>query len=69
MAALEDGTIDVMLVQDSFRIGYEAVRSLARKLRKEVPERRIDLPARAYTKADLADAKVRALLSGPGKSK
>lgn len=68
LSALEDGTIDVMLVQDAFRIGYEAVRSLARKLRNETSERRIDLPARAYTKADLADPNVRVLLMGPAKS-
>ena len=29
VAALKAGTIDVMLVQDSYRIGYEAVKSLA----------------------------------------
>jgi ribose transport system substrate-binding protein len=49
--ALKDGTVDVMLVQDPFRIGYEAVKSLAEKLSGRVPARRLDLPARAIVKA------------------
>ncbi len=44
-AAFAKGTIDVMLVQDPVRIGYEAVRSLAMKLNGETPRKRIDLPA------------------------
>ncbi|MDZ4800056.1 MAG: substrate-binding domain-containing protein, partial [Bryobacteraceae bacterium] len=41
---LRDGIIDVMLVQDAFRIGYEAVRSLADKLSGHTPAPRLDLP-------------------------
>ncbi|MFN7933998.1 MAG: substrate-binding domain-containing protein [Bryobacteraceae bacterium] len=44
-AAFAKGTIDVMLVQDPVRIGYEAVRSLAMKLNGQTPQKRIDLPA------------------------
>ena len=51
--ALEDGTVDVMLVQDPFRIGYEAVRSLAEELAGRTPARRLDLPARIIVRADL----------------
>jgi ribose transport system substrate-binding protein len=54
--ALRDGTADVMLVQDAFRIGYEAVKSLAEKLAGHVP-------ARAVVKADLDNPTVRALLN------
>jgi ribose transport system substrate-binding protein len=61
--ALKDGTIDVMLVQDPFRIGYEAVKSLAEKLRGQTPVKRLDLPARVIVKADLDNPEVRALLS------
>ncbi len=64
VAALRDGTIDVMLVQDAFRIGYEAVRSLAEKLRGRSPAARLDLPARAVVKADLGKPEVQALLAG-----
>lgn len=60
--ALQDGTIDVMLVQDPFRLGYEAVKSLAAKLGGRTPARRLDLPARAIVKGDLDKPDVRALL-------
>lgn len=62
--ALEAGTIDVMLVQDPFRIGYQAVRSLAEKLRGGTPQRRLDLPARKIVRADLRLPEVRSLLGG-----
>jgi ribose transport system substrate-binding protein len=64
--ALRDGTIDVMLVQDAFRIGYEAVRSLADKLRGGTPPARIDLPARPIVRADLDKPEVQALVTGAG---
>jgi ribose transport system substrate-binding protein len=64
--ALQEGTIDVMLVQDPFRIGYEALHSLAQKLSGGTPARRLDLPARKVVKADLKTPEVRALLSGAG---
>jgi ribose transport system substrate-binding protein len=65
--ALADGTIDVMLVQDPVRIGYEAVRSLAEKLRGGSPPQRLDLPARSIVKADLANPEVLAFLTGGGR--
>ena len=60
--ALADGTITMMLVQDSFKIGYEAVKSLAVKLNGGTPEKRMDLPARMITKADMDKPEVQALL-------
>ncbi len=60
--ALKNGTIDVMLVQDPFRIGYEAVKSLAEKLKGGTPLHRMDLPARIITKGDLDKPEVKALL-------
>jgi ribose transport system substrate-binding protein len=60
--ALQNGTIDIMLVQDSFRIGYEAVKSLADKLGGRTPPRQLDLPARAVRKADIDKPEVQALL-------
>jgi ribose transport system substrate-binding protein len=60
--ALKNGTIDVMLVQDPYRIGYEAVKSLARKLNGETPERRMDLKARVIVRSDLEKPEIRALL-------
>ena len=63
--ALKDGTIDVMMVQDSFQIGYHAVRSLVLKLAGEAPRKQIDLPAREITLKDLAQPGVRTLLGLP----
>ena len=61
--ALNEGTIDIMLVQDPARPGYEAVKSLAQKLRGETPVRRMELPVRVIVKSDLDRPEVRALLS------
>jgi len=60
--ALNDGTMDAMLVQDPFRIGYEAVKSLAEKLGGRTPQKRLDLPARMIVKSDLGKPDVKALL-------
>lgn len=60
--ALRDGTVNVMLVQDPFRIGYESVKSLAEQLSGRTPARRLDLPARVIVKSDLEKPDVRALL-------
>lgn len=65
VAALKEGTIDVMLVQDPFRLGYEAVKSLADRLAGRTPTRRLEIPARSIVAADLDKPEVRALLS-PG---
>jgi ribose transport system substrate-binding protein len=62
VAALKDGTINVMLVQDPYRIGYEAVRSLVQKLNGQTPPQRMDLKARVIVKEDLEKPEVQALL-------
>lgn len=60
--ALRDGTSDVMLVQDAFRIGYEAVKSLADKLSGRIPPRRLEIPARVVVRQDLDKPEVKELL-------
>ncbi len=62
VAALKDGTINVMLVQDPYRIGYEAVRSLVMKLNGQIPPQQMDLKARVIVKEDLDKPDVQALL-------
>jgi ribose transport system substrate-binding protein len=62
VAALKDGTINVMLVQDPYRIGYEAVRSLVMKLNGQTPPKQMDLKARVIVKEDLDKPDVQALL-------
>jgi ribose transport system substrate-binding protein len=60
--ALADGTADVMLVQDSFRTGFEAVKSLADHLAGRPVVRRLDLPPHVIRKAGLEKPEVRRLL-------
>jgi ribose transport system substrate-binding protein len=60
--ALEAGVIDLMLVQDPFKLGYEAVKSLAEKLAGKSPAKRMDLPVKEIVKADLAKPEIRTLL-------
>jgi ribose transport system substrate-binding protein len=62
LEALKDGTIDAMLVQDPYRIGYEAVRSLVMKLNGQTPPPQIDLKVRVIVKQDLDKPDVQALL-------
>ena len=59
---LKDATIDALVAQDPFRIGYEAVKSIAQKLNGETPPREIDLSARVITPLDLDKPEVKALL-------
>lgn len=61
--ALEDGTVNAMMVQNPFRLGYEAVKSLNDKLNGLTPPKRVELPARVILKSDLAKPDVRALLN------
>jgi ribose transport system substrate-binding protein len=60
---LKDGTIDGMVVQDPFQMGFESVRILVDRLGGATPPRRIDLSARVVTKPDLEKPEVRELLS------
>jgi ribose transport system substrate-binding protein len=60
--ALRNGTIDAMLVQDSFRMGHEAVRTLVVKLDGGTPLARLDIPARIVRNQDLGSTDVQALL-------
>jgi ribose transport system substrate-binding protein len=61
--ALKDGTIDIMIVQDPYRMGYESVRTLVDKLNGKTPPKRMDLKARIIVKSDLDKPEVKALLS------
>jgi ribose transport system substrate-binding protein len=59
---LRQGVIHAMVVQDPFRIGYEAVRTLAGNLNGQTPPKRMDLNARLITSQDLDQPEVRKLL-------
>ena len=64
--ALREGLIDLMLVQDTVRIGYEAVKSLADKLAGKTPLKRLDLPVREIDKNGLDAPEIRKLLFPQG---
>lgn len=60
---LKGGTIDALVAQDPYRIGYQAVQTLVDKLNGKTPPKRIDLSARVITKADLDKPEVQKLLN------
>jgi ribose transport system substrate-binding protein len=64
---LKAGVIDAMVVQDPFKMGFEAVKTLVDKLHGITPPKRIDLPARVVHKADLDKPDVHQLLF-PGRT-
>lgn len=61
--ALQRGTMAATIVQDPYQMGYQAVRTLALKLRGETPPKQIDLKGRVVLKDDLGKPELQALLS------
>src|SRR5205085_11812506 len=59
---LRDGWIDSLIVQDPFRMGYEATKAIGMKLRGEAPVAHMDSPALLVKKEDLKKPDVKALL-------
>ncbi len=59
---LAGGTIDALVAQDPFRIGYEAVETLAQEFSGKHPEKKIELTATVITKGDLARPEIHQLL-------
>ncbi len=59
---LKAGVIDAMVVQDPFRMGHDAVKTIVDKLNGQTPPKRIDLSARVVTRADLEKTEVQRLL-------
>lgn len=62
-ADLRDGVIDAMIVQDPFKIGYEAVRTLCDKLDGRTPPKHMDLSAQLIHREDLAKPEIQRLLA------
>lgn len=60
---LKGGTIDAMVVQDPFQIGFTAVKTLVDKLHAQTPPKKIDLAAQVIRKQDLEKPEIRRLLS------
>ena len=59
---LKAGVIAAMVVQDPYRMGHDAVKTLVDKLNGQTPPKRIDLSARVITKGDLDKMEVQRLL-------
>ena len=59
---LRDGSIDALVAQDPFRMGYQAVKTLVDKLHGTSPPKVIDLSATVVTKGDLERPEIKALL-------
>ena len=62
VADLRAGAIQAMVVQDPYRMGYEAVHTLVEKLGGKQPPKHIDLSARVVNRGDLDKPEIRALL-------
>lgn len=60
---LKGGTIDAMVVQDPYKMGFEAVKTLVDKLQGKTPPKRVDLAARVIRKEDLNKPEIKQLLS------
>jgi ribose transport system substrate-binding protein len=59
---LKNGAIDAMVVQDPFKMGYQAVKTQVDHLHGIKPPKRIDLRARVITRPDLEKPDVKELL-------
>ena len=59
---LKGGTIDALVVQDPFKIGYEAVRTLVDKLQGQTPPRQMDLNAIVVTNENADQPEIRSVL-------
>jgi ribose transport system substrate-binding protein len=62
VAALKDGDIDGLVVQNPFNMGYVAVKTIVDHLRGKPVQKRIDTGARLVDRTSLADPSVKELL-------
>lgn len=61
---LKKGTVDALIVQDPFRMGYEAVKALAQLVRGQgTPVKRIDTGAKVVTRANMETPEMKKLLN------
>ncbi len=65
LEALKKGELDGLVVQDPFKIGYLAVKTMAAHLRKEPVEKRIDTGAKLVSSENLETQEIKDLLRPP----
>lgn len=63
VAALREGHIDALVLQDPFNIGYLAVKTMATHLRGQPVDKRIDTGSKLATRENLDSPELKALLS------
>ena len=65
---LEAGTVQALILQDPFKMGYEGVKALVQVLRgKGTPEKRIDTGAKVVTKENMNTPEMQKILYPLGK--
>jgi ribose transport system substrate-binding protein len=62
IASLRDGSIDSLIVQNPFRMGYESTRAIGMKMAGQAPPAKLDSGATLVRREDLDKPEVRALL-------
>lgn len=62
---LQAGNIDSLVVQNPFRMGYLAVKTIVDQLRGHPPEKRIDTGATVVTAASLKEPNIQELINPP----
>jgi ribose transport system substrate-binding protein len=65
--ALEDGTIQALIVQNPFQMGYQGVQAALKVKRGEPVEKRIDTGVAVVTKANMQEPAMQQLLHPTGK--
>ena len=63
--ALRDGSVDVLVVQQPFRMGYEGVRTAVAALRHQTVEKRVDTGTVLVARDNLDSPEVQKLLAAP----
>jgi ribose transport system substrate-binding protein len=63
--ALRAGTIDSLVVQDPFQIGYQGVKTMAEKLNGQTPPAHVDTPIHLVTQANLYDPAIQKVILPP----
>jgi ribose transport system substrate-binding protein len=61
--ALKDGSIDALIVQDPYRMGYQGVKTAVDALNGKTPEQKIDTGVSVVTRENLDDPVVQKLLN------
>jgi len=63
VAALEDGTINALMVQDPYQMGYKGVKTIEQALKKEpITEKTLDSGLKVVTKQNMAEPDIAKLL-------